>query len=123
MNKYSASILAILLISVSQAGCTSNRPESNASSEDASIAGWYAEHAGQATLQPCGRDNLLRISGSLELTEKARSFGLTDGNPVYVRIKGEISGDTLAVSKVEQFGSPEPVTNCAMTGMVIPDGK
>lgn len=74
-------------------------------------------------LQPCGQGDPLNISGSSELTEKARSFRLTDGNPVYVRIKGEISGDTLAVSKVEQFGSPKPVTNCAMTGMVVPNGK
>jgi hypothetical protein len=123
MNKYPGLMLAALLISVSQTGCTSNRSEPNASGEDASIVGWYVEHAGQAMLQPCDQGDPLNISWSSELTEKARSFGLTDGNPVYVRIKGEISGDTLAVSKVEQFGSPEPVTNCAMTGMVVPDGK
>ena len=46
-----------------------------------------------------------------------------EGNPVYVRVKGEISGATLSISDVEQFGSPEPVMDCAMTGVVILDGK
>lgn len=122
MSKSSGSIVAILLISAAQAGCASNRPESNGSGEDASITGWYTEHAGQATLQRCGRNETLRISAPSKLREKAGAFGLTEGNPVYVRVKGEISGATLSISDVEQFGSPEPVRDCAMTGVVIPDG-
>ena len=76
------------------------------------------EHGGQAIFQPCGGGSL-RIDGSA-LSGEAKRFGLTDDNPVYVRLRGTITGDRFDVSSVEQFGSPEPVRNCQMTGPMTP---
>ncbi len=87
-----------------------------------SFAGWYMERAGQGLFQACGQSRQWRVSGSPELRSKARDFGLEENTPVYVRVTGTqaASGNELAVSQVEQFGSTTPVRNCGMTGVVIP---
>lgn len=83
-------------------------------------AGWYIQHAGQGTFQPCGQSQLLQVSASADLPARARAFGLGEDTPVYVRVTGSVSGREIAVSRVDQFGSPTPVRNCAMDGVAIP---
>lgn len=85
-------------------------------------AGWYMERAGQGLFQLCGQSQQQRVSGSAALRTKAREFGLGQDTPVYVRLVGAQSadGNELVVSRVDQFGSPTPVRNCGMTGVVIP---
>lgn len=83
-------------------------------------AGWYLEHAGQPSFQPCGQSQPLRIVAAADLPARAKAFGLDDDTPVYVRVQGTISGGEMHVAAVEQFGSPTPVRNCAMDGVAIP---
>lgn len=85
-----------------------------------SYAGWYMEHAGQGTFQPCGQDRAWRVSASADLPARAKRFGLDEGNPVYARITGIVQGNAISVSRVDQFGSPTPVRNCGLTGVVLP---
>ncbi|MEO6364703.1 MAG: hypothetical protein ABIO38_01435 [Luteimonas sp.] len=89
--------------------------------ESKSHAGWYMERAGQGLFQSCGQSKQLRVSGSAELRDKAREFGLDENTPVYVRLSGVRSagGTELVVSQVEQFGSTTPVRNCGLTGVVM----
>ncbi len=87
-----------------------------------SYAGWYMEHAGQGMFQPCGQDQPWRVSVPADLPARAKVFALDEDTPVYVRVLGAVEGEAIAVSRVEQFGSPVPVRNCAMTGVVIPSG-
>lgn len=90
--------------------------------ESKSHAGWYMERAGQGLFQSCGQSQQQRVSGSAELPSKAREFGLDENTPVYVRLYGVQSadGNELVVSRVEQFGSATPVSDCGLTGVVIP---
>ena len=90
--------------------------------EGKSYAGWYMERAGEGLFQPCGQSQQQRVSGSAELRSKARDFGLDENTPVYVRLSGVQSADgkELVVSQVEQLGSPTPVRDCGLTGVVIP---
>ena len=85
-------------------------------------AGWYLEHEGRGMFQACGQSRQSRVTGSSVLRSKAKAFGLQPDTPVFVRVTGTLSddGDVLTVSKVEQFGSAEPVRNCGLTGVVIP---
>ena len=84
------------------------------------FAGWYMQHAGQGTFQPCGQSQLLRVSVPADLAVRAGAFGLEEDTPIYVRVTGSVSGSEIVVSRVDQFGSPTPVRNCAMNGVVIP---
>ena len=88
---------------------------------DEVIAGWYMEHGGMTMFQRCGNDTQLSVD-SAELRARAKDFGLDEGNPVYVRVAGTVNGNTLTVASVEQFGSPTPVRDCGMTGVVMPSG-
>jgi len=83
--------------------------------------GWYMEHAGKGRFQPCGQSQPWQVSASADLPERARKFELGEDTPIYVRVLGSVHGDEIAVSRVEQFGSPTPVRNCAMNGVVIPE--
>jgi hypothetical protein len=78
------------------------------------------QHGGQGSFQACGAAHPWRVSAPGELPAHARAFGLDDDTPIYVRIQGIQSADGIAVSRVEQFGSPTPVRDCPMTGVVIP---
>jgi hypothetical protein len=80
-------------------------------------AGWYMEHGDGGTFQPCGQDKALTVD-SEELRQRARDFGLEPDTPVYVRLSGASDGSTFTVARVDQFGSPEPVRDCRMTGTV-----
>ena len=83
--------------------------------------GWYMEQAGQGMFQPCGQSRQWRVD-SPELRTQAKDFGLQQDTPVYVRlfVTQSAGGEELSVSRVEQFGSPTPVRDCAMTGVVMP---
>lgn len=83
-------------------------------------SGWYMQHAQRRTFQPCGQSQEWSVSESADLPARAKAFGLQQDTPVYVRLIGSAHGDEIKVSRVEQFGSPTPVSNCAMTGVVIP---
>jgi len=87
-----------------------------------SHAGWYMEHAGQAMFQLCGQSQPLRVTAPADLAARAKAFGLDQDTPVYARLVGSVHGDEIEVSRVEQFGSPTPVRDCGMTGVVIPAG-
>lgn len=105
-------------------GCTAaerkptelNTPKSGGQS----YAGWYMESEGQRTFQSCGQAQRLRVTSAADLPARAKVFGLQPNTPVYVKLTGSNQGDLLIVSRVEQFGSPTPVRNCAMNGVVIP---
>lgn len=94
--------------------------ETSARVDGATHAGWYMQHAGQGTFQPCGQSQLLQVSAPADLPVRARAFGLDEDTPIYVRVTGSVSGSEIAVSRVDQFGSSTPVRNCAMNGVVIP---
>lgn len=87
---------------------------------DQAHAGWYMQHEGQGTFQPCGQSQPLQISEAADLATRAKTFGLDEDTPVYVRVMGSVRGSEIAVSRVDQFGSPTPVRDCAMNGAVIP---
>ncbi len=106
------------------AGCAAaeNKPSTDMkpAAQGQSYAGWYLESAGQASFQPCGQSQRWRVTAAADLHSRAKAFGLQQDTPVYVRLAGSAQGGELAVSRVEQFGSPTPVRNCAMNGVVIP---
>lgn len=82
------------------------------------FAGWYLIHGGSARFQPCGSDAGWPIGEDADLAERARAFGLEPDTPVYARVQGTLHGGTLDVAAVTQFGSPAPVRDCAMNGVV-----
>jgi len=81
--------------------------------------GWYMEHAGKGMLHACGQSQQWNVD-SPALRSQAKEFGLDEDTPVYVRVFATQStdGGELVVARVEQFGSPTPVRDCAMTGVV-----
>ena len=80
-------------------------------------AGWYMEHGDMGMFQPCGQEKPLTVD-SADLRQRAREFELEPNTPVYVRLSGTSDGTTFTVTHVDQFGSPEPVRDCSMTGTV-----
>lgn len=86
------------------------------------LAGWYMQEGAVATFQPCGESTARRITKDADLRAKAKTFGLEDGNPVYVKVIASLSviDKTFNVNRVTQFGSPTPVRDCALTGVVHP---
>jgi hypothetical protein len=88
------------------------------------LAGWYSEHGASATLQPCGRNETWTIRDAGELSARARAFDLQSDTPVYVKLRAQVSVDpatqahAISVIHVVQFGSPTPVRNCALNGVV-----
>ncbi len=93
--------------------------ENKSPAEGQAYAGWYMQHGGQLTFQPCGQSQRIHVSAAADLAARARTFGLQQDSPIYVRLMGAMQGDAIDVSRVEQFGSPIPVRDCAMTGVVI----
>lgn len=78
------------------------------------------EHAGESTFQLCGQSQQWRVTVPADLPARVKAFGLDQDTPVYTRLIGSVKANEIEVSRVEQFGSPSPVRNCAMTGVVIP---
>ena len=114
-RRWALPLVAALTIS----GCAAaERPPA---SQGQTYAGWYTQHAGRSSFQPCGRAAALLVSESAELRARAKTFGLDEDTPVYVRLSGVASVDRneFTVARVEQFGSPTPVRDCAMTGLQI----
>jgi hypothetical protein len=112
------------------AGTVESAPTSSqasTSSPDAHpLSGWYLQGAGGSRLQPCGQSVQWQIGDMADLQARAKAFGLQDDTPVYVKLLARVStaGNNVAkkvdVVRVEQFGSPTPVRDCAMTGVVMP---
>ncbi len=84
------------------------------------LAGWYLQHGGEARFQACGNDRAVRLAALADLRQRATGFELGDDTPVYVRIEVVDTGSGLEVLRVLQFGSPTPVRNCGLTGVVVP---
>jgi hypothetical protein len=90
------------------------------------LNGWYLQGAGGSRLQPCGQSVQWAIGDKADLQARAKAFGLQDDTPVYVKLLARVSdaGNNAAkkvdVMRVEQFGSPTPVRDCSMTGVVMP---
>jgi hypothetical protein len=116
-----------LAVAFGVAACAAERKATTAVSKsataDQSYAGWYMQHADRSTFQPCGVDKPWRITTFADLPAKAKAFGLDDDTPVFVRIAGSAHDDEIAVARVEQFGSPTPVRDCALTGVVVPPAR
>lgn len=87
--------------------------------QNQSYSGWYTAHGPGQSFQPCGQAPALRVPESGELRARAKKFGLDEDTPVYVRLTGTVSADGkhFSVTRVDQFGSPTPVRDCAMTGL------
>ena len=104
---------------IAMAGCVAAEKPSTGATH--SYAGWYTQHAGRGSFQPCGQAPALLVRESADLRAEAKKFGLDDDTPVYVRLSGSVSADRneMSVTKVDQFGSPTPVRDCAMSGLQI----
>jgi pyruvate/2-oxoglutarate dehydrogenase complex dihydrolipoamide acyltransferase (E2) component len=87
----------------------------------AAHAGWYMEHGDMGMFQLCGQEQQLTVD-SADLRARAKDFGLEPNTPVYVRLAGSSDGSTFTVTGIEQFGSPEPMRDCGLTGVVMPSG-
>ncbi len=94
--------------------------ENPSASRAHSVAGWYVEHAGQRTIQSCGQSQTWRVTVASDLPARARKFGLGRDTPVYVKLLATARGNEIAVSRVEQLGSPTPIRNCGLSGVVLP---
>jgi len=112
-------ISAAILLASCAAAEKQPAAEKNPTVQDQYLAGWYVESAGQSSFQPCGQSQPWRVTSAADLPGRAKAFGLQQNTPVYVRLIGSAQGDQLKVSRVEQFGSPTPVQNCAMNGVLI----
>lgn len=84
------------------------------------LAGWYIQSASESSLQPCGRSERWPIGRAADFRARAKAFGLDDDTPVYVKLQATTRppGNTIDVARVVQFGSPTPVRDCAMAGVV-----
>jgi hypothetical protein len=79
------------------------------------------EHGDMGMFQLCGHEQQLTVD-SADLRARAKEFGLEPNTPVYTRLTGSSDGSTFTVTGIEQFGSPEPVRDCGLTGVVMPSG-
>jgi len=82
--------------------------------------GWYMEHGGQPMFQTCGSSDMGNVDNAAELQRRVKASDVVPGNPVYVRFTGRTEGSTIRVAEVQQVGSPTPVRNCALAGVVTP---
>ncbi|WP_147652658.1 hypothetical protein [Vulcaniibacterium gelatinicum] len=115
--------LAAFGVAMLLAACSTNRAgvsSTGTTADGQPHTGWYMQHAGQGLFQPCGAQRPWRITQAADLPKRARAFGLDEDTPVYVRVIGLEHDGTLAVMRVVQFGSPTPVRDCALTGVVLP---
>lgn len=94
-------------------------PPSTTKAATVALAGWYSQDAARAMLQPCGKAETLVVVNEAGLRERAHTFGLQDGDPVYVRVEGSRDGGSFRLERIDQFGSVTPVRDCAMTGTSI----
>lgn len=113
--------LLVAGLSVSLAACAA--AERSDAQKTQPLAGWYMQNGATQTFQPCGGSVPLPITEGADLRAKAGDFGLQDDNPIYVRLltTGSSGQKTIKVARVLQFGSPTPVRDCAMNGVVKQD--
>lgn len=106
-----------LAVAAAGAGCAAPAPLP----ATALHAGWYMEHDGAGVFRPCGQDRAWRVTHDAALRAAARDFGLQPDTPVYVRLAGSPLPDRgeFRLARVEQLGSPTPVRDCPMTGVVL----
>ncbi len=99
-------------------------PPANSEPTTQPLTGWYLEGANGSRLQPCGQSEQWPIGDKADLEARAKTFGLGVDTPVYVKLLARVSGagaaKTVDVVQVTQFGSPTPVRDCSMTGVVTP---
>ena len=89
------------------------------------LSGWYLQGTSGSRLQPCGQSVQWTIGDGADLRARAKAFGLQDDTPVYVKLFARVSdsgssGKKVEVIRVVQFSSPTPVSDCGMTGVVMP---
>ena len=102
------------------AGCVSAGTNADSTATTRTYAGWYVEHATERLFYPCGQAQPWLATSTSDLERRAKTFGLDQDTPVYVRVTGVVQGQAIAVSRVDQFGAAQPVRDCALTGMVTP---
>lgn len=119
MEKVTCHLALQLVAAIAVSGCVA--AEKTAAPQGHTYAGWYTAHAGRGSFQPCGRAPALLVSESAELRAQAKTFGLDEETPVYVRLSGVILAERneFTLTKIEQFGSPTPVRDCPMSGLQI----
>lgn len=100
-------------------GCTPLEAPPQASGPITEVAGWYLQNPAAATLQPCARPERFIILEGSELRRRAKAFDLQDDLPIYVRVKGMRDKGAFRLVSVEQFGSPEVIRDCPMTGTTV----
>lgn len=108
--------LAGVGVAMALSSCAAAETKSAAGGQ--AYAGWYMEQGGKASLLPCGESKAWPIADSSDLRVKAKASGLSTDNPLYVRVKGNQTAGALEISSVEQVGSPTPIRDCPMTGVV-----
>lgn len=112
------------VIAMTVAGCAA--ADKTASTPAAQpLTGWYLHGASGSRFQPCGKSEQWQVAAKADLETRAKAFGLQDDTPVYVKLLANMSGQgggkpTIDVVRVVQFGSPTPVRDCGMTGVVMP---
>jgi hypothetical protein len=107
-------------LALTTAACTSTQaPNEGVQAADEPLAGWYTQLPDRARFQPCGDRESLVVIGDAELRKRAAAFGLEDGLPIYVRMRGVRTAGEFHPAGVEQFGSPTPIRDCPMTGTTI----
>ena len=108
-------LCGLILVGSSLVAC--NAPAS--STKPSQLAGWYLQHGREARFQACGKGTAVRLAATADLRQRAVQFELDDDTPIYVRIEVVATGSELEVLRVLQFGSPTPVRNCGLTGVVV----
>lgn len=111
--------LGLIALALLLAGCDPATAPQASEATPALLAGWYSQDANQAMLQPCGVDVQLRVVDGAALRDQARTFGLGDGDPVYVIVEGVSQAGRFTLRRVVQLGSPTPMHDCPMTGARI----
>jgi hypothetical protein len=119
MNSRKALCMLSLFAGMASSSCAAPA-ESPPTAKAVMVSGWYMQHGRRSSFQPCGEATPRPIAGEADLRARAKAFDLDEDTPVYVRLelKHGLSEATIDVLRVAQFGSPTPVRNCSMTGVV-----
>lgn len=112
--------VTIAAIALMVASCA---PVKGAGDTAEAVSGWYRQEAKAAFFQPCGEAAALPVVDGAELRKRAAGFGLQPGDPVYVRLLGTPAKGKFSLARIVQFGSPDPVRDCPMTGTRIQQGQ
>lgn len=119
-------LLWVAVGTLAMAACAAEQAPAKAAQP---MSGWYSQSAGSATFQPCGTSERWLVNKAADLSARATAFGLQNDMPIYVKIVAATSSSgkygshgeyshQVHVERVIQFGSPTPVRNCALSGVV-----